>query len=98
MTDILILDEAEEELSSAVAFYEARSSGLGIDFLREIEHGLNALRHQPCLWPVREDGTRRYLLHRFPYVVVYRFYEDAIWILAFAHCRRKPGYWTKRLP
>jgi hypothetical protein len=31
-------------------------------------------------------------------VVVYRFYEDAIWILAFAHCRRKPGYWTKRLP
>jgi hypothetical protein len=43
-----------------------------------------------------ELGTRRVPLNRFPYTVVYRETEIEIQIVAFAHNRRKPGYWSSR--
>ena len=42
-------------------------------------------------------GRRRYLLRRFPYLVVYRTFDAAIQIIAIAHGRRRPGYWQERV-
>jgi toxin ParE1/3/4 len=39
---------------------------------------------------------RRYLLHKFPFSVVYFERSDFIEVIAVAHHRRKPGYWWKR--
>lgn len=97
MIQVLILPEAEFELREIVKFYEAKCSGLGLNFLREIESGLKAVRNLPNLWQLRKDGTRRYLVHRFPYLVVYIHHNDCIWIIAFAHCKRKPEYWRDRI-
>jgi len=96
MTAITILHEAERELSEAVSYYESKYPGLGIDFLKEVESGLKMVGDLPTLWPLREDGTRRYLVHRFPYLVVYVHQENHIWVIAFAHCKRKSGYWKER--
>lgn len=71
MTDVTILHEAEVELWEAVAYYEERAPGLGLDFETEIERSVQAIAEHPERWPLREDGTRRYLTHRFPYLVVY---------------------------
>jgi toxin ParE1/3/4 len=92
MTATTILQEAEVELWEAVEYYEARSPGLGLDFQAEIEASVATISQSPDRWPVRDDGTRRYLTHRFPYVVVYVRLADHIWIIAFAHCRRRPQY------
>lgn len=96
MIEITILDEAERELIEAISYYESKYPGLGIDFLDEVQSGLVSVRNLPTLWPVRKDGTRRYLVHRFPYLVIYTYYENHIWVIAFAHCKRKPGYWKER--
>jgi hypothetical protein len=42
------------------------------------------------------DVFRRYLLHKFPFSVVYLERPDFIEVIAVAHHRRKPGYWSKR--
>jgi len=97
MIPATVLHEAEVELWEAVHYYETRCPGLGVDFLREVEAGLITVRISPDLWPVREDGTRRYLLQRFPYVVVYLHVEDHVWIIAVAHCKRRSGYWRDRI-
>ena len=47
MIQVLILPEAELELREIVKFYEAKYSGLGLNFLREIESGLKAVRNLP---------------------------------------------------
>ena len=70
MTDVTILHEAEVELWEAVAYYEERSPGLGLDFEIEIERSLETIAEHSGRWPLRADGTRRYLAHRFPYLVV----------------------------
>jgi hypothetical protein len=96
MTSVTILHEAEVELWEAVEFYESRSAGLGLDFEREIKTALELVQQSPNRWPIHRDGTRRYLIHRFPYFVVYVLHKDRVWVIAFAHCRRRPGYWSGR--
>lgn len=97
MTPSTILHEAEVELWDAVAYYEDKSPGLGLDFEAEVERSVDSIKRFPERWPLREDGTRRYLTHRFPYLVVYIYFEVQIWIISIAHCRRKPGYWSDRI-
>ncbi|HDQ41427.1 MAG TPA: type II toxin-antitoxin system RelE/ParE family toxin [Desulfonatronum sp.] len=96
MTEVTILHEAEMELWEAVAFYEHKAAGLGFSFLAEIERSIQIIRESPGQWPLREDGTRRYLTHRFPFLIIYTCQNDHVWVIAFAHCRRKPGYWSDR--
>lgn len=40
MTKITVLHEAEQELLEAVGYYESKCPGLGMDFLSEVESGL----------------------------------------------------------
>ena len=96
MTDVTILHEAEVELWEAVAYYEERATGLGLDFETEIERSVQVIAEHPERWPLRKDGTRRYLTHRFPYFVVYAYEIRCVWILAIAHCKRRPSYWQSR--
>ncbi len=97
MTDATILHEAEMELREAMSYYEDKAAGLGLDFEAEIEQAVETICEFPERWPLRKDGTRRYLMRRFPYLVVYAYLNDHVWILAFAHCKRRPGYWTDRI-
>lgn len=41
---------------------------------------------------------RKLQLHRFSeYGLVYTVANDTFWIVAVAHAKRRPGYWTGRL-
>ena len=98
MMPVTILREAEAELREAVKYYEGKRPALGLDFAHEAENVVESIRHSPERWPVRADGTRRCLLSRFPYIVVYVLLNEQIWVIAFAHCKRQPGYWSTRVP
>jgi hypothetical protein len=96
MTSATILHEAEIELWEAVQFYENRCAGLGLDLEKEIKAALEIIQQSPERWPIHKNGTRRYLVHRFPYFIVYVLHKDRVWVIAFAHCRRRPAYWSGR--
>jgi toxin ParE1/3/4 len=97
MTNVTILHEAELELWEAVSYYEEQAAGLGLDFELEIEQSLQTIAENPERWPIRSDGTRRYLINRFPYLVVYAYENHHVWILAIAHCKRRRSYWQSRI-
>jgi toxin ParE1/3/4 len=84
MTPVTILREAEAELMEAVKYYKDKRPGLGFDFAQEVEISLESIRHFPERWPLRSDGTRRYLVQHFPYIVVYLFLNDHVWVIALA--------------
>lgn len=90
------LDEALEEVEAAARWYAERSSTAAIAFSDEIDAAESAIVRLPEAWPSFEHGTRRYLLRRFPYSVVYRVEPDRIVIVAVVHARRRPGYWRRR--
>ena len=97
MTSVTFLHEAEIELWEAVAYYEDKAHGLGLDFENEIERAVQTIADSPERWPLRSDDTRRYLTQRFPYLIVYSYLDGCIWIIALAHCKRQPEYWRSRV-
>ena len=90
--------EASEELIEAADFYEQRESGLGYRFLDALEDSIARLKVESCLAPSDEQGRRKYLIHGFPYVVIYRIKGTVLYVLAVAHTSRKPDYWMSRDP
>jgi toxin ParE1/3/4 len=91
-----IFPEAVAEASAAREWYESRSEDASRAFLAELDVGMESVRTSPELYPLYLYGTRRYLLRRFPYLIVYRVAAAAIQVIAIAHSKRRPGYWKAR--
>ena len=89
--------DAEAELIEAAKFYEERISGLGAEFLGDIDRAILTISATPDRWAVVAKDTRRYLLPRFPYGIYYRALADELRVLAFKHHRRHPDYWRYRI-
>src|SRR5689334_3939519 len=89
--------EALTELDGAIRYYEERSPGLGIDLRKKIEAAALAMQSAPLRFKSFSKRTRRLLLRRFPYKVVFIELEDRILIVAVAHGKRRPGYWHGRI-
>jgi toxin ParE1/3/4 len=85
------------ELKSAVAWYQERSHTAALNFVAELDRAIDLVIASPTRWPGGEYGTRKFVLQRYPFAVVYREKETVVQVLAIAHGRRKPGYWNERL-
>lgn len=95
---VRLLEPARDELLGAVTFYEREAPGLGAEFLQDVDHAFETIASSPEVGTPFEAGTRRLLLRRFPYSVVYLFENDPLLVIAVAHQRRRPGYWKTRFP
>ena len=90
-------EEAAAEFKEAFLWYHEHDATVAADFADELIHSVRTIAEAPQRWPLHVAGTRKLLLHRFPFVIVYRDYEAVIQILAVAHAKRRPGYWLNRL-
>jgi plasmid stabilization system protein ParE len=88
--------DAVAEAAGARLWYAARSTAASRAFIRELDRAMDRILESPDLWPEYLHGTRRYLLRRFPFSVVYRCSAAVILVVAIAHAKRKPGYWRRR--
>lgn len=85
------------EVGNAYDWYEVRSSGLGEQFLAELENAYELIGLTPLYWAKFSGKYRRYLLKRFPFGIIYRIEKSKIYVVAVMHLSRKPGYWKKRI-
>ncbi len=76
--NILILSFAEEEFAEAVDYDNEQCLGLGYEFAAEVRCAFDRIKVFPDAWPLFSRSTRRCLLNRFPYGVLYRVDGDAI--------------------
>jgi plasmid stabilization system protein ParE len=94
--------EAEREIEEATTWYEEQQPGLGEEFADAIAAAIDRLSVKPQIavsLPRARGSTRsrRYLLPRFPYALVILELEHEYQIIAVAHLKRRPNYWTRRL-
>ena len=58
--------------------------------IERIEKGINALCMYPHLGrPGRLEETREFVIARTPFIVVYRPYKSALWVLSVLHTSKK---------
>lgn len=91
--------EAEIEVFDALDFYDEldvlQGTRLAAGLQLEIDTALGLVGELPRSFPPYALGTRRCLLRRFPYALVFDIEPEAV-VLAFAHTKRRPGYWRGR--
>ncbi len=87
---------AEAELGAALERYEQWSGATATRFLSEFDRAIGQIQGAPERWPQSAHGTRRYVLRRFPFSVVYRVGDRSIIVVAVSHQRKRPGYWRRR--
>jgi plasmid stabilization system protein ParE len=88
--NILILDEAEQDLIDGFRFYETREEGLGDYFLNSLFSDIDSLHLYAGIHPVH-FGYYRLLSKRFPFAVYYTVNEDTVSVWAILDCRQEPS-------
>lgn len=89
--------EAEQEFLASVEYYADRATGLGERFNQEIRRVVAEIEAAPRRHGPWRHGTRRHLARRFPYAVIFAERPDRLLVVAVAHCKRHPDYWSERL-
>jgi len=87
---------AAEEVAAAEAWYRAQSELASSAFLAELDRAIACIGDAPERWTEHAHGTRRFVMRRFPFSIVYHVGPSTITIIAVAHARRLPGYWEGR--
>ena len=88
---------AWQEIEAAEESYRQRSVDASAEYLVAVSEALEKISRTPRRWPKYLHGTRRFLLHRFPFFIVYIEEPEVVSVVAVAHSKRTPGYWKQRL-
>jgi plasmid stabilization system protein ParE len=88
----LAADEAED----AERWYRERNETAAMRFRSELDRAVDLIADRPEAGGPYLGDTRRVLLRRFPFLIVYRARGELVQIVAVAHARRRPGYWHAR--
>ncbi|MFQ5583778.1 MAG: type II toxin-antitoxin system RelE/ParE family toxin [Calditrichia bacterium] len=89
--------DARREFFEAIDYYEECQGGLGLEFAEEISSAINRIIYFPGAWAKMSKNTRRCLVNRFPYGVIYQLDKEEINIIAIMQLNKKPGYWKRRI-
>ncbi|MDR0627223.1 MAG: type II toxin-antitoxin system RelE/ParE family toxin [Bifidobacteriaceae bacterium] len=98
--------EAVAEFDAAVRWYESQQPGVGLVLVdragqarQEIADWPSGARQfEPELERQSTDAViRSKAVRGYPYRIIYTMDDGVIVILAYAHAKRRPGYWMSRL-
>jgi len=99
----LVLESgAETEIDKAIVWYEQQHPPLALELAREVRQVFEQLVRVPNKSLVvpgiaKDLPVRRVLLPTYPYAVVLIEMDDTVHVVAFAHLKKKPNYWRRRL-
>jgi len=91
-------EEAHEEVRAAALWYEEQSEGLGQRFTDAVETAVASVLDSSVSWGYYRGRRGSPQFHTrsvpgFPFDVI----DGVIYVLAYAHERRRPGYWMNRV-
>jgi plasmid stabilization system protein ParE len=98
MTQVEVHPRAVLDARQARLKYRRVDADLANRFVAELAATITRIAGSPALGSPHRHGTRMWRLHRFPYHVVYLEVGSDVLVLAVAHDRRRPTYWSRRLP
>jgi plasmid stabilization system protein ParE len=96
---IRVEPEAEAELQAAAEWYEAQQAGFGFELLAQAQAAYQRIAEgeHGAPFPGTQTGARRVPVSRFPLWIVFIERSGEVVIIAYAHERRRPGYWLTRI-
>ena len=78
-------------------YYAAIDQELQLRFIQSIEDSIERILESPSRWRALDEAIRRYVVHVFPYGILYTVENDFVLIVAVMHFSREPSYWKDRI-
>ena len=91
------LEAAEDDIAVAFEWYESKRAGLGEEFVLAVDAALDPLFEFPESCEVFYRDTRRCLMERFPFELLYRVEGDLMIVAACMHAARDPEAILRRV-
>jgi len=88
---------SENEFIDAYNYYQDQLIGLGDQFLIEFNQSIKIIINHPKIWKKVGNRTRKSIIKRFPFLILYIFEENTIHITCIAHQHRNPEYYIQRI-
>jgi toxin ParE1/3/4 len=96
-----IVDAAEAEFRNAFSWYRNQDPRVGDRFAAQARETLRRIESFPQIGGrvsgISRRDIRRMPIHKFPYYVIFINLADRLEVVAFAHYRRRPGYFMSRV-
>ena len=96
MCQVIFRKQARLEFDEAGDWYEKERTGLGMEFLAEIQSLIQRISSTPEQFPMLYRDVRKAVAQRFPYCIYFRERDQRIVILAVFHSARNPAVWQQR--
>jgi len=90
---VLFMQAARADLADAVRWYDTHAPYVVSQFREALR---TRIAENPKQFPLALKNTRRALLRRFPYILVFRETRDALYVIAVFHTSRDPLVWKRR--
>jgi plasmid stabilization system protein ParE len=87
---------ARAELLDAAAYYKQQRAGLDHLFLSAVDRIVGLIQRFPLLGHVVHPGYRRFVVHRFPYSVIYRIQPKELEIVGIVNQYLDSDSWKGR--
>ena len=97
MSRIQVSDNAKEDLRNSAKYYEAKQVNLGHDFLDNVDDVLERIKENPKQFPIIYKETRKALIKRFPFQVLFVIRNIEIIVFAIFHSSQNPNKWKTRI-
>ncbi len=95
---LIVKPAAAQDIEHAFLWYQQQAPGQELRFRAELRAALDRVRSEPASFPVVsvKTGTRRLILHRFPYSIFFLTENDEVFVTACVHHSRHPRVWRSR--
>ncbi len=94
--DLLIKEEARNEILDAYYWYEAKLNGLGKRFVEGLDFCFDRITLSPLSFPRKYKEMRQTVVVHFPFIVIFEIEEGQIIVYAVFNTRRNPKQWKNR--
>lgn len=96
MRRVLFTEAARADLAEAVDWYHAHAPHMVPQLREALQAAVVRIEANPKQFPSGLHRTRRVLLQRFPYALIFREAEDNCYVVALFHMSRDPTAWWRR--
>jgi plasmid stabilization system protein ParE len=96
MPRVFFTADARADLDDALSWYRTHAREVVLQFRDALRAVVSRISDNPKQFPASPHQTRRALLRRFPYLIIFRETRTAVYVVAVFHTSRDPKTWQRR--
>ncbi len=88
---LVIPEIVEVEIEEAATYYNKQQDGLANSLYRDLTETLSFIEKNPFTFQKTQKDYKQALLNKFPYLIIYKVYENEILFFKFINAKKHPA-------